>query len=129
MLGKYDTLCSERVPRQSLQMQVIHLPSGHSNELKLSGEVDFHRSPRLRAILRVKLREKHPVLVLECSDLEYIDSCGMAALLEYARDAKVFGGRMTLVALKPALRTIFEIVQLDQHLLLAESGEQARSAS
>ncbi|RYD67842.1 MAG: anti-sigma factor antagonist [Verrucomicrobiaceae bacterium] len=99
-------------------MQIINLPSGCGNELKLSGEVDFHRSPRLRAALRVKLRERNPLLVLDCTELEYIDSCGMAALLEYVRGAREFGGRLAVKGLNPSLRSIFELVHLDQHLLL-----------
>lgn len=102
-------------------MQVINLPAGQANVLKLSGEIDCHVSPRFHAILRLKLKEKHPLLLLDCSELDCIDSCGMAALIEYVRDAKKFGGRLALVALKPNLKSILQMVHLDEHLLLYKS--------
>lgn len=107
-------------------MQVINLPSGQADVLKVSGEIDSHFSPRLLAVLRVKLHEHHPLLFLDCSELDYIGSRGMAALVEYVRDANKFGGRLAIIGLKPKLRGLFEIVGLDKHLLLYEDISEAR---
>jgi anti-anti-sigma factor len=108
-------------------MQVITLPTGNGSEIRLSGVVESHAASRLRAVLAVKLREKYPLLIVDCSELEHIDSCGMAAFVEYDRDARDFDGRLALVALKPSVETAFRTSRLDERILVMPSLNEAKA--
>ena len=58
--------------------QTIHL---HYERLVLTGEVDLHNSPQVRKQLLAILKNGCSVLV-DFSELSYIDSSGIATLVE-----------------------------------------------
>jgi anti-sigma B factor antagonist len=97
-------------------MLEITLPRSDGHEVKITGEIDAYSAPRLRAVLQLKLKEQHPRLCLDCSDLSFIDSRGLAALQEYARDAREFNGRLELRAVQSRVRDVLELVRLDSWL-------------
>jgi anti-sigma B factor antagonist len=80
----------------------------------LGGEIDLHFAPVLRSVLQGKIKAKCPALVADLSGVSFIDSSGLAALIEYFRDAAEYGGVLCLAGLNDSLHTIFEIVRLDQ---------------
>jgi anti-sigma B factor antagonist len=79
----------------------------------LEGEIDFHFAPALRSMFQAKLKEHCPVLVLDFSAVEFIDSRGIAAVIEYFRDCASYGGKLCLAALNPVVKPIIDIVRLD----------------
>ena len=97
--------------------------------IALRGEIDLANSPELRGLLRERAARKCPALVLDLSGVEYIDSSGLATLVEYCREAREFGGRFGLAALQPRVHTIFQIVRLHEFLPLFDSVEKAIRAS
>jgi anti-sigma B factor antagonist len=44
----------------------------------------------------------------------YIDSSGLAALIEGMQNVEQYGGKFVLAGLQETIRTIFEIARLDQ---------------
>ena len=101
-------------------MHEINLPSGQPNKVAISEEIDSQNAHRLRAVLQVKLSEKHPVLVIDCTNLEFIDSRGTAALLEYVRDAGEFSGRLRVFGLNAKLHAVFTTMHLDEHFEISD---------
>jgi anti-sigma B factor antagonist len=79
----------------------------------LQGEIDLHYAPVLRSVLQMKISCHCPALVLDFSDVMFIDSCGISALLEYIRDASDYGGVLCLAAPSKAVEPIFEVVRLE----------------
>ena len=53
----------------------------------LSGAIDLHYVPTLRSLFQSKLKERCPALIVDLSALDFIDSTGLATLIEYHRDA------------------------------------------
>ena len=79
----------------------------------LRGEIDYHFSPVLREMLQAKLKARCPSLVLDFSEVEYIDSRGIATIIEYLRDSATHGGRFCLAALNPEVKHIIDVVRLE----------------
>jgi anti-sigma B factor antagonist len=79
----------------------------------LEGEIDFHFAPVLRSMLQIKLNQACPALVLDFSAVEFIDSRGIATVLEYLRDCAGHGGKVCLAALSPAVKPIIDTVCLE----------------
>ncbi len=44
----------------------------------LQGEIDLHYSPVLRSLCQSKIKARCPVLILDLSGVDYIDSTGLA---------------------------------------------------
>ncbi len=100
--------------------------------LYLEGELDLEWSPDLRKILQSKLRKKCRGLVLDLGGVTYIDSSGLATIVEYLRDAGDFNGKIALANLQGSVRTIFEMVRLNEVIphfsSVAEATDAVRKA-
>src|SRR5438876_12403112 len=95
-------------------MRLNELVEDGVDVLSLQGEIDLHYSPVLRSLFQCKVKARSSSLILDLKDVDYIDSTGLAAIMEYFRDAGEYGGVLCLVGLNEKLRTIFEIVGLDK---------------
>jgi anti-sigma B factor antagonist len=96
--------------------------------LQLEGEIDLHASPALRAQLHELVKAKAPALVAGFSGVQYIDSSGLATLVEYVRDSKPYGGKIALFGLQPKVKMVFELVRLNELFTIADSKESALAA-
>ena len=81
--------------------------------LRLEGEVDLSWSQQVRSELLDALGQRLPVGV-ELSAVSYIDSSGIAALVEGFQVARSHGSRFALVAISDAVRAVLELARLDQ---------------
>ncbi len=109
-------------------MQIDKSSNGGETLLTLTGEIDLHASPALRAELQACAEAKTKVLLVDFTGVDYIDSSGLATFIEYLRDAGSFNGRIALFALKPKVRTIFDLVRLNELFTITDSADAARAA-
>jgi anti-sigma B factor antagonist len=78
------------------------------------GDIDMSRSPEFRTSLR-EVNDKGPAtLVVDLASVGYMDSSGLATLVECMRAAKGNGTEMILCGMNDRVRAIFEIARLDQ---------------
>ncbi len=89
------------------------------------GEIDLHASPKLREALHEQAQNKTPVLLTDFSGVAYIDSSGLATLVEYVRDSKSFNGKFALYALQPKVKMVFELVRLNELFTITDTREEA----
>lgn len=96
--------------------------------IKLSGEIDLQHSPRLRQLLQSKVSLKTPVLLLDFTEVRYIDSSGLATLVEYYKNSRSFAGRLAVAGLSNRVRSIFDLVRLGEVFGIFGTVEEAREA-
>jgi len=84
------------------------------NVLPLEGEIDLHVSPNVTASLNTMIEKKPKQLIVDLGRVTYIDSSGLAALIEGMQNVQEYGGKFALTGLQEPVRTIFEIARLDQ---------------
>ncbi|MEY2549392.1 MAG: hypothetical protein QOD64_1974 [Verrucomicrobiota bacterium] len=83
------------------------------------GAIDLHVSPELRASLRAIIDEEKPKrLVVDLSQVPYIDSSGIAVLIGAMQSLEHEGGVFLLAGAQDGVRTIFESAKLDQYFRL-----------
>lgn len=82
--------------------------------LALDGEIDLHRSPEIKDLLRPLVQRKAPRILLDLSDVTYMDSSGLAVVIEALQSVLAYGGKFGLFGLQESVRSIFEIARLDQ---------------
>jgi anti-sigma B factor antagonist len=109
-------------------MRLNELVEDGGHVFYLQGEIDLHYSPVLRSLCQSKIKARCPVLILDLSGVDYIDSTGLAVVMEYFRDTAEYGGILCLTALNEKLKTIFEIVGLDKTIPIFASTAAARVA-
>ena len=94
----------------------------------LEGDIDFHFAPVLRDMLQAKINAHCPALVLDFSRVEFIDSRGIAAIIEYFRDCGERGGVICLAALSPEVKPIIDTVRLEKVIPIFGSVPEAVAA-
>lgn len=109
---------------------VIHshepLPEGVC--VRLVGEVDLSRSPELRAGLLELVKTKPAKLIVDLTGVPYMDSSGIATLVETLQLQRRQQGRLVLFGLQPKLRSVFEVVRLNMVFTIVEDLDAARTA-
>lgn len=109
-------------------MQIEKTDAGGITTLKLSGEIDLHASPMLRAELQQCAQSKIPLLMLDFTAVDYIDSSGLATLIEYVRESGPYKGKFALYGLQKKVRTIFDLVRLNELFVISGSAGEAAAA-
>ena len=99
------------------------------NVLPLEGEIDLHVSPRISASLRAMIDQKPQRLVVDLSKVSYIDSSGLAVLIEGMQNVEAYGGKFILAGIQENVRPIFEIARLDQVFIIFPHVDAALAAS
>ena len=98
------------------------------NVLPLEGEIDLHISPNVTASLNLMIEKKPRQLIVDLSGVTYIDSSGLAALIEGMQNVEQYGGKFALAGLPETVRTIFEIARLDQVFIIFPHVDAALAA-
>ena len=99
------------------------------NVLPLEGEIDLHVSPDVSAKLNDIIDKKPARLVVDMEKVSYIDSSGLAALIEGMQRLEEQGGKLALTGLQENVRTIFETARLDQVFLIYPHVDAALAAT
>ncbi len=95
--------------------------------VSLQGDIDFHSSPDARKILLGLVDEKRDVLV-EMADVKYIDSSGVASLIEAFQAAKSAGTRFGLVSVSGAVLKVLKLAHLEKVFPIFEDVAEGASA-
>lgn len=93
--------------------------------LKPVGDVDLSRSPVLRTEI-ADMQTRHPNrLVIDLTEVPYMDSSGVATLVEAMQVARKVGSKLVLCGMQNKVKAIFEIARLDMVFTIAENKETA----
>ena len=79
--------------------------------IQVTGEVNISTSPDLK-----KSFEKMPSLkvIIDLEKVGYVDSSGLATLVEILKKSKSQGGQLALAGLSDKVKSLFEITKLDK---------------
>lgn len=94
--------------------------------LKLSGEIDLHYSPQLREGILGPLKEGKPLLV-DLEDVSYIDSSGIASLVEGFQTAKSSSLPFGLLNVSQTARQVLTLTRLDKVFAIYDSADDFAS--
>lgn len=84
------------------------------NIINLSGEIDLSNSPILRKKLRELTNNKSPNILVDLSEVPYMDSSGLATLVEAMQRVNKNNGTFKLKGIKGTVKNIFEISRLTE---------------
>jgi|AP95_1055475.scaffolds.fasta_scaffold17905_3 anti-sigma B factor antagonist len=79
----------------------------------VTGDVDFNSSPELRTVLLELIEARRDVLV-DMSAVSYIDSSGVASLIEAYQTAKSLNTRFGLVAVGGTPLRVLQVARLEK---------------
>jgi anti-sigma B factor antagonist len=93
--------------------------------VSIKGDIDMNNSPKVREVLTTLFREKKKAIVVDLSEVTYIDSSGIATFVEGLQWSHNSDNKFRLACLSPAVKDIFNIAKL---LTLFEVYESTKDA-
>jgi anti-sigma B factor antagonist len=119
-----------------LAKTVSHLKTDHMNislrkfvnatVVDVDGDITLHNSPEVRKVLLDLLkRERLPRVVLNLEKAKYIDSAGVASLVEALKASREMKSGFALYGLSRTAREVLELTRLIKVFDVYESEQEA----
>jgi anti-anti-sigma factor len=95
--------------------------------LQVHGEIDLYTAPEFRDALQQGVGQDPRALIVDLSDISYIDSAGLGALLAAFKMLSVHDAELYIVTnpQSPGVRRVMEITRLDTLMKLYDSLDDA----
>lgn len=98
--------------------------------LDVTGNIDMSNSPEMRKALLGEIREKGVTrVILNLSGVAYIDSSGVASLVEGLKASRDLGSRLVLFGLNDSAREVLKISRLLKLFEVYDNETQAIQAA
>lgn len=97
--------------------EVLSLDVSHTDSettLRVTGEIHMDNSPQLRAALIQVCDEQPERVVVDLAGLTYIESSGIATLVEALQRTRQAGGQLVLRGLSERIMGVFRLTRLDK---------------
>jgi anti-sigma B factor antagonist len=110
-----------------MEHEIIEKPG--ASVVVFSGEIDLQSSPVAREIL-IKCFKKtgKTKVIVDLSEVSYIDSSGVASLDEALQAAKKSGGMFALAATSEPTRRVLELARLDKVFTMFDTVDEGLSS-
>jgi len=93
--------------------------------VELKGQLDAFESTDVRALLTGEIEAGRCRIVIDLSAIEFVDSAGLAALVQAMKRARENGGDVRIVQpIDPVAYRVFELTKFDQVFTIGSSSEE-----
>ena len=99
--------------------------TGDAVTVSVTGDIDMSSSTKMRDALAPLFQNNNKVVVVDLSGVSYIDSSGIATLVEGLQWSHNSKNKFRLAALTPGVKDVFEIARLLTVFEVFETKEQA----
>ena len=97
--------------------------------MDITGDIDLAHSPAVRKALLQEIKEKKtPKVYLNLEKVRYIDSSGIASLVEGLKASRDIGSRLVLYGLSKSVREVMELSRLQKIFEIHENEAQATAS-
>lgn len=93
----------------------------------VTGDIDMGTSPGLRKTLLESLRAS-PRLVVNLREVQYVDSSGIASLVEVLKEARNTEKRLVLFGLNKTVHQVLQLTRLTTLFEIRETEQEALEA-
>jgi anti-sigma B factor antagonist len=93
----------------------------------IDGEIDINTSPSIKKQFDKLLSSRTPKIVVNLAKVTYVDSSGLATLVEILKSMRSYGGRLRLTNMSPKIKSLFEITKLEKLFEIVQDEQEAVS--
>ena len=112
----------------TLNLKVLH--GGQETLVSLGGELDLSSAPALRELLAGAFEDDGPRrIVLDLSDLIYLDSTGLSIFVSAHKRASASGVEFCLANPNPSVARLFKITALDHFFTIVDASVPTGTAT
>jgi anti-sigma B factor antagonist len=114
---------------RSTGVEIEDVQDGAGHTLRLRGELDMAGVPSVEAFVKRICAGDPSSVTLDLTDLSFIDSTGLAAIVHVSGLCAKHGYRFQIVPGPPAVQRLFEVTGLDGVLPFADGAGGIPTAS
>ena len=106
----------------------MHIKEENKNGISIcciAGEIDINTSPQMKKFFDKLVANKKDKIVINFKDVTYVDSSGLATLIEILKGLRTYGGRLKLSNLSTKVKNLFEITKLEKLFDIIPEEEEA----
>ncbi len=81
---------------------------------RVEGDIDINSSPEFKKYFDKKITNERKKIIVNLTKVDYVDSSGLATLVEVLKNLRSKGGKLKLTNLSAKVRGLFEITKLDK---------------
>ena len=108
-------------------MEVRYEERDSGRLVTLEGDVDMGSSRDLRRVFQDLWGSKVSPIVVDLGEVPYIDSSGLATLVECFKEVGKYKGKFVLAGMTQNVREVFRLARLDTVLTIRDSVDEAFS--
>ncbi|QKS70196.1 STAS domain-containing protein [Paenalkalicoccus suaedae] len=97
-----------------MNLEINVTESENQNLAQVSGEVDVYTASKLKETLHPLAEQPNKHLIVDLSDVNYIDSTGLGIFIGTLKSTEKSGSTLTLTGLNERVRRLFEITGLNE---------------
>ena len=90
-----------------------------------TGEIDMQSSPKMRQELRQLVAKEPDRIIVNLTEVKYIDSSGLATLVECLQSTKKLDTTLVLMGINENVKDIFELSGLNRVFKIVETEAEA----
>jgi anti-sigma B factor antagonist len=106
-------------------MQIDIQDMGGVSVLRIMGDIDVNTSPDVKKSFDDLIKEKKDKVVINFKDVAYVDSSGLATLVEIFKNMRAYGGKLKLSNLSSKVLGLFEITKLNKLFDIVQEEKDA----
>jgi len=95
------------------------------NTYEIKGDIDINSSPDIREAFEKGVKNKMMKIIVNLNSVSYVDSSGLATLVEMLKKTRGYGGKLRISNLAPKVKSLFEITKLEKLFEIFETEEEA----
>jgi anti-sigma B factor antagonist len=97
--------------------------------VEVSGELDMNTTPQLRDRLEEVVRSGARSVVVDLTNVAFMDSSGLGALVVAYKDLRERDGWLGLAGARPVVRTVLSITATDRIFAIFDTARDAEEAA
>lgn len=106
-------------------MKISEEKKGDFLVVSVEGEINIDTSPQLRESFTRSIKKGLNKIVVDCIGLLYVDSSGLATLIELLQRLKKTDGELRICNLSDKVKGVFEVTKLDKLFDIYSSKKEA----
>lgn len=113
-----------------MEVEIAVRRMAETTVVAVTGELDVYTAPQLDDVVTAEIDAGHTTLVLDFTQVEFLDSIGLGVVVRAVKSCRVASGSVSVVVATERIRRIFEITGLDKSIRVGVTLEEvAVSAS
>lgn len=108
-------------------MEITSTTEEEIHFITVNGDLDASSSILLDKAIKDALAANIKIIIVDCSNLNYISSAGLGVFMSYIEEFEANGVQLVIFGLSEKVKNVFKILGLDQLLNIVKTREEAKA--